>query len=63
MLSIAVEPEYEAVDYEFNKEAMGVKQSTRHKHASMAKIQELSKEAKATKRDLQFLYHVRSLHL
>ena len=62
-LAVGVEVEHTSIDYEVNKEALGVKQSTRHKHASVDKVKELTKEAKGTKRSIEFLYHAQSLHL
>ena len=35
---------------------MGVKQTNRHKHASAEKVKEMTKEAKGTKRDTEFLF-------
>ena len=55
-MAIGVEPEHKSIDYEFNKEAMGVKQTNRHKHASVEKVKEMTKEAKGTKRDTEFLF-------
>jgi len=55
-----VDADYTVVQSEVNKEKLGVKEETKHKHPSVEKVEGFMKEAKQSKRDLQFLYHVQS---